>query len=101
LLGRLSAVSEDHVGTDLEKRYGSAAERIRELLRDHDQTVYFGYDGNDNKTSARRLKKLLRACGTRNDTAHCISNAKVQQGASAANKAAAAAQRFDDEAALS
>jgi hypothetical protein len=36
VLARLSAASEEHIGTDMEACYGRAAERIRELLQHHD-----------------------------------------------------------------
>jgi hypothetical protein len=46
----------------------------------------------------RRLIDILRSYGTTDETAHDISNAKAHQGASAATKVAAEAQRRDDKA---
>jgi hypothetical protein len=98
MLTRLLAASKDHVGTGMEEFYGRAAEHIDVLLQRHEHEAY-NSDGRTN--SPMRLKRLLRDFGSNSDTTHAISNEKVQQGASAATKAAAAALRRGDNAAPS
>jgi hypothetical protein len=95
---RLLAASEDHVGTDMEECYGRTTEHINELLQRHEHEANYSADRTN---FPRRLNKFLRDFGANDDKAYAISNAKVQEGASAATKAVAAAQRSDDNAKLS
>jgi hypothetical protein len=111
VLARLSAASEEHIGTDMEACYGRAAERIRELLQHHDtprlgSAILGRRTGKCNTGTTERT--ALGACGSFCKTTALTTIRPTPSATQEFNRAppplkkvAAAAQRRDDEAAPS